>query len=286
MNKSKFLPLLLSIILVINSITPVNASHLNSDDKMVFALSETERVEIIKTNTQITTQYYKHNKLVDYAIKYADNDNIYYFDNRIPTYNLFKNNNTSKVYNINDFKVNSFSFPSIYRTSSSEDISWDSDYRLLKKKTFNISNTTYKRTLYGKTGKYEVLENSWHYNAGTALSIILTVLSAIFSSGMVSIIISCLSVSGGVLLSSATLQYFRKYHVWKYKCIQTSPEFCRAYTEAFKYKSFKEIRINSSEHKWEEDTQFAQENSSVYSSAFRDNILLDMFSYATDIEWN
>lgn len=235
------------------------------DNNNIFKMSEDSSKRI--------TAYYQNNILKQVAVLQKGTGDIYYYD--IGHYSTFAESHSfsedilpksyTAKYNVQDFIQNSWASK---KYSSNNIYAYNNqDFIYLKSKIYDDLGQTYRRYLYGYTDSKQYKQNSWHFEAGTALSVVMAVI------GFMEVIdprISALATAAGILLSALTTQEWIKELFWVYKFKQTSPtdiEFVCSLQ--FTYEKQRRVEVNGDEGYWE---TFDKE-SDISIEITRDNIL-------------
>ncbi len=222
-----------------------------------FALNNSSEIRIEDHPEKRIAEYFVNDVKKQISVFHKSTGDIYYYDlsGQAVSYNsCFEDDNllskpyTSK-YNIKDFlQINSESTYGI-QADNPATVNDSDDFKYLTSKDVTISNETYKRKLYGYTDSKQYRQNSWHYPAGTAASIISSVCGLLPGVGPA---LSIITSAAGITISAFTVQEWVKELFWVYKFVQTSPSkmdfICSG---EFMYEKQHKVEINGDIGYWE-----------------------------------
>ena len=269
----KYVALILVLAITMTTLQ-VTVFAANPNEVQRINLGNGMEVSIVDSSDERIVVYYENDIQKQKAILYKESGEIYYYDlslqNDLSRFFSDSDNISSKSYaekyNIADFIVDmGVNDASVMDKDIVAKISRTS-YTLLKSKlTAEPSGERFYRYLYGYKDEKQYEQNSWHFKAGIAFSVVVTAIGYIPGiPGKVA------GVVGGALISAVTVQEWIKERFWVYKFNQTSPtviEFvCR---NQFTYEKQKRVEINGDTGYWE--TFYTEGASSIEYT--RNNIL-------------
>lgn len=259
--------------------TTVNAAALTQDfapiqsETHTMELGNDSRISMQENDEKRIVVFYQNSVLKQVAILQKETGDIYYYDmsqcNAVMDSYSVNENSESRLYtakyNVQDFVQDSDAeeISNIERSS----LYSDSDFRYLKSKIYEDMGQTYKRYLYGYTDSKQYEQNSWHFEAGTALTVVMAVIGFMTE---VDPRIAAIASAAGYLLSKLTTTEWIKEMFWVYKFRQTSPttiEFVCSLQ--FTYEKQRRVEVNGDEGYWET----FEKKSDISIELTRDDIL-------------
>lgn len=152
-------------------------------------------------------------------------------------------------YNIQDFVQTRTVSVAITPEEKSALTASSENFQFLKSKSFADSGVTYMRYLYGYTDNKQYRQNSWHFPASTAASIISAACGFLPGVGTA---LSLIINAAGITVSAFTVQEWIKEFYWVYKFKQTSPTAIEVVCDQqFTYMKQRKVEINGDEGYWE-----------------------------------
>lgn len=118
--------------------------------------------------------------------------------------------------------------------------------------------------------KYQ--SRSWHFPAGTALSVVTSVLGLLIT-GLTGLVTALVGVVGGFILNILSVNEWEKDYFWRYKIVQSSPEVFTGYTAKYVYQTDTRYDLNNGDTDWETTYYSSYYDSYYQSSTFRDQLI-------------
>ncbi len=222
-----------------------------------FDLGNGAKIRVKEDGNKRIAEYYANNINKQTAILNKSTGDIYYYDLSLQATplsiqsvdeNLFSESNV-QIYNINDFLLNHAVNDCNSLSANQAAANNDDNFHFLKSKEVTIPGETYQRELYGYTDSKQYRQNSWHFPANTAVSVIAAACGFL---PQVGIALSLVATAAGLVLSAFTVQEWVKELFWVYKFMQTSPtkmEF--VCSGEFMYEKQHKVEINGDIGYWE-----------------------------------
>ncbi len=98
-----------------------------------------------------------------------------------------------------------------------------SAYTWVRGKTLILDGEEYVRTLYGRIGSREYMEDYWYFEAGVAVAVVGAVLGALYPE--LAPYISTITSAAGILISALAVTDWMLEYYWQYKFEQTAPTY-------------------------------------------------------------
>lgn len=250
----KIVGLIVGFTLLLNPLL-TNVSSANSNS-LSFELSNgvVSDIKVDEDNSKRTVEYFENGVKLQIAEFNKETEEIYFYDLKEQSNNNLSINNSLEYtakYRLDDFRlVNEMNISNDENNISLTSITPSSSYSLVKSLFYKEGKDQYSRYLYGAKFEKQYKQNSWHFKAGIAYSIVIAAVGLI--PGINALLVAAVSVSGGIILSALTVSEWIKDSYWKYKFLQTSPnniEFISPYE--FVYKREKRAEVNAEIGYWE-----------------------------------
>lgn len=252
----KTVSLIVAVTLLISPTTVSAYSPVQKDIHSI-ELGNNSEVRIEDNSEKRIAEYYENDIKKQIAILNKDTGDIYYYDLSRQNVSLrnYSDNDilstksyTSK-YNIQDFiqndSVNYMSSLGIDSISTRSSTS----FTFLKSKVVQISGQAYSRYLYGYTDSKQYKQNSWHFQAGVAVSVVMAAVGFLPGVGPV---VGVIGSAAGILLSALTVQEWIKELYWVYQFKQVSPSTLEFICSSqFTYQKLRRVEVNGDNGYWE-----------------------------------
>lgn len=222
-----------------------------------YELNNGSEIRIEENEEKRIAEYYVDDVKKQIAILDKSTGVIYYYDlNRqnvslnafsVDT-NVLPDSYTEK-YNIQDY-VQTRTVSAAITPDEKSALTVSSDnFKFLKSKSYTDCGVTYMRYLYGYTDNKQYRQNSWHFPASTAASIISAACGFLPGVGTA---LSLIINAAGITVSAFAVQEWIKEFFWVYKFKQTTPTAIESVCgQEFTYKKQRKVEINGDEGYWE-----------------------------------
>lgn len=248
----------------INENTPATVENINTNKTIIsdedkntiyysFNLGNGAEIRIEEDSNKRIAGYYTNNTKKQISIFDKVTGDIYYYDlNQQPAASSIRPTDENvapepyvQKYNIQDFLLTETGHESNSQAAANDDDGFD----LIKSKEVSVYGEIFQRELYGYTDSKQYRQNSWHFPANTAVSVIAAACGFL---PQVGVALSIVATAAGLVLSAFTVQEWVKELFWVYKFKQTSPtkmEF--VCSGEFMYEKQHKVEINGDIGYWE-----------------------------------
>lgn len=283
----KQISMLMITIMLITSVSPavnVQAATINTEGGYIIKLQNNSYLQVKEIDSVRTVEYYEDGIKKQISTYDSKTQDILYYDLGNQHKSISKREKTSAFSSTDQalkpikYKLEDFIYkdnrPKVFNAQiATYATKATANFTYLKSKTLQSSGITYYHYLYGYKDTIQYEESSWHFEAGTAISVICTALSVIFPAAkVVTLVTGAVSVVGGYILSYFTVSSWIKDYFWVYKFKRTSPSpieiICPSRSD-FVYKKERKVEINGDEGYWE----VIEEKANWEIESVRDDIL-------------
>ena len=230
---------LLAMVLVITLLVPMTAPMTKvyaaeSEENRCYsvALGDGAYLRLEETASTRTALYYLNGKITQRAVYNKESGEILYYDlSQASTAYGIRMLGIDKErvvrYNIDDFIVadeaESVAYVRNLGGSVQTVAEGKANYSFLKSETYTFDGVDYCRGLYGYSSSRQYKENYWYFAGGLAVSVVATVLGAVFTSA--SVAISIAGTAAGTLISALSVTDWMRESFWRYKFSQWTPNY-------------------------------------------------------------
>lgn len=251
---------IISLILVLTVLSSLTLSYANPDSVLKTEVLTLDDGTIIKFTVLdkadfCIVEYYENGCKMQTSILDKKSESLYYYDLKSEKNNnavrstpyitsaSLENSAYTEKYNVDDFKLDVFKSEGMSSKTSKS-------FRYLDSLRFNNSGKEYIRKLYGYKDTKQTLEGTWVFKAGTAVSVILSIVGYIY--GLPGLIESAVGIASGLVLGNFKLQEWHKNYFWKYKFVQTSPNsYSFICADDISYIKKRKVEIDGDTSSWE-----------------------------------
>lgn len=229
----------LVVVILVPFCSPMASAHAQEEDETEYTVEVGENaiMKYKETESVRTTEYYVDGVITQRTVYDTETGEIVSYDlSASCDAKGERSANQSKQetvvrYNISDFEKakdsavissKNFADNTVYMNKSAS-AGTRSAYTLVRGKTLILDGEEYVRTLYGRIGSREYLEDYWYFEAGIAVSVVGAALGVLYPA--LAPYISKIANAAGLLIEVLAVTDWVLEYYWQYKFEQTAPTY-------------------------------------------------------------